>query len=312
MTAEPSFASFWAGPSPSSYERACLASFARLGYAVTLYSYERYDGLPEGIRCDDAAKITPKRDLGLFLYRGKPDLSHFSDYFRYRLFQETEHIWIDADVLLLRPFDDPLPPMLLAKEHATSICGAVMRLDRTQVDLGVLVERTRNLAGKPLRWGESGPVFLTSLYVDSPMFRNAYEPKFFYPILYDVFWKVLLPEERDACEAACREAFTLHLWNNIVVQLGVWKSLAPPAGSYLHARFAEMGQLGAFAGTYPAEVMRQMVENWRLRMSGGDAGVGNLVRQLVPGAIRTARRKGWLRPASDRADGKDGGTFTDG
>lgn len=296
MTSQPTFASFWAGPPLSPYERACLSSFTRRGYAMTLYSFESYDDMPDGVALEDAAKIAPKEDLGLFRYKGRPDLSHFSDYFRYRLFAQTDHIWVDTDVLLLRDIDMPLPAMLLTKEHETSICGAIMRLDGAQIDLEALIRRTRGLSEKPLRWGTTGPLLLTSLYKGSSILDEAFEPKFFYPILYDIFWKVFLPEEREACEELCREAYTLHLWNNIVVQLGIWKRLAPPAGSYLHRQLAAAGQLDAFEGTYPADVMRRMIENWRLRHTGADVGVGNLLRQLGPGAVRTARRKGWLPP----------------
>lgn len=296
MAGQPTFASFWAGAPLSPFERACLGSFPRFGYSMTLYSYQSYDDMPAGVTLEDAAKITPKEDLDLFLYDGKPDLSHFSDYFRYRLFVESDHIWVDTDVMLLRAFDTPLPQMLLTKEHESSICGAIMRLDKAQMDLDVLISRTRGLSGKSMRWGATGPLLLTSLYKGSSIFDHAYEPKYFYPVLYDVFWKVFLPEERGECERLCRDAYTLHLWNNIVVQLGIWKHLAPPEGSFLHEQLAEAGQLQAYEGTYPADVMRRMIENWRLRHTGGDVGVGNLLRQLAPGALRTARRKGWLPP----------------
>lgn len=295
--ARTTFASFWAGAPLSPYERACLRSFPARGYELTLYSYGPVDDLPDGIRLADAAAITPEADLGLFLYKGRPDLSHFSDYFRYCLFRETEHVWVDTDVFLLREFDRGLPPMLLTKENERSICNAIMRLDRRQVNLPEIIARARSLSGKPLRWGETGPMLLSSLYKGSPAFAEAFEPKYFYPVLYDIFWKVFLPEERDSCAELCRDAYTLHLWNNIVVQLGVWKNIAPPEGSFLHEKLADAGHLDLFEAAYPAAIMRRMVENWRLRHTGGDVGVGNLVRQLIPGAIRTARRKGWMRPA---------------
>ena len=301
MTTTNTFASFWAGPTLSPYERACLGSFPAHGYEITLYSYGPVDNVPEGVRLADAATITPADDLGRFRYAGRPDLSHFADLFRYCLFRETDHIWVDTDVLLLRAFEGELPAMLLTKEHEASLCGAIMRLDGNEVDLDTVIGRTRSLAGRPLRWGETGPMLLTSLYRGSAFFERAYEPKYFYPVLYDVFWKVFLPEERDSCAELCRDAYTLHLWNNIVVQLGVWKNLAPPEGSFLHELLAEGGHLGLFEATYPAPIMRRMVENWRLRHTGADVGVGNLVRQLLPGAIRTARRKGWIKPADAHA-----------
>ena len=292
---EPGFASFWSGAPPAPFELACFHSFQRRGYDLVVYGYDRFEGAPKWLRFEDAAAITPRTDLQLYIYDGKPNLSHFSDLFRYRLFQETDRIWVDADILLLRPFESRLPVNILAKEDERSLCAAVMRLDRSDPRLQGLVDRTRALAGKSLFWGETGPRLMTEVFGRDDAFRSAFEPDFFYPILYDIFWKVFLPEHRDECAERCRSAQTLHLWNNIVVQLGVWKDLAPPQGSYLHELFAADDSLGFFKGVYPPAVMRAMVDNWRLRFSGGDVSLGNLARQVAPAALRTAKRRGWLR-----------------
>jgi Alpha 1,4-glycosyltransferase conserved region len=291
----PTFASFWAGLPPSPFELACFHSFYRRDYDLVVYSYDTFEGMPDWLRFRDAGEITDRADLELYIYDGKPNLSHFSDLFRYRLFQETDRIWVDADILLMQPFDFDLPASIFAKEHETSLCAAVMRLDRSDPRLAELVARTRALAGKSLFWGETGPRLMTAVFGKTDAFKDAFPPSTFYPVLYDVFWKVFLPEHRDECEAMCQDGYTLHLWNNIVVQLGVWKELAPPQGSFLYELFERDDSLGFFRGSYPAPVMRRMVENWRLRFTGADVGLGNLARQLYPSALRTAKRRGWLR-----------------
>ena len=291
----PTFASLWAGQPPSPFEMACFHSFARRGYDLVVYSYDSFPDMPSWLQFRDAREITPEADLQLYIYEGKPNLSHFSDLFRYRLFQETDRIWVDADILLMRSFDVALPPSIFAKEHEKSLCAAVMRLDRADPRLEELVKRTRALAGKSLFWGETGPRLMTAVFGRTDAFAQAFPPQTFYPVLYDVFWKVFLPEHRDECAALCRDGYTLHLWNNIVVQLGVWKTLAPPEGSWLHELFAADDSLDFFQGAYPAAVMRRMVENWRFRFSGADLSAGMLARQLVPSVLRTAKRRGWLR-----------------
>lgn len=291
----PTFASFWAGAPPSAFEMGCFRSFSRRGYDLAVYTYDSFPGMPDWLQFRDAAEITPKADLDLYIYEGKPNLSHFSDLFRYRLFEETDRIWVDADIFLMRSFDFDLPVNIFAKEHEKSLCAAIMRLDRDDPRLSELVARTRALAGKSLFWGETGPKLMTAVFGKTQAFQDAFPPQTFYPILYDVFWKVFLPEHRDECAEMCRDAYTLHLWNNIVVQLGVWKAMAPPQGSYLYELFAENDSLGFFQGVYPAAVMRRMVENWSNRFSGADVGLGNLARQLAPSALRTAKRRGWLR-----------------
>jgi len=280
----------------SAFEQACISSFVRRGYEYVLYSYDLTMAVPSGVELRDAREVTPKGDVDLFLYGGKPDLSHFSDYFRYQMFAATEHVWVDTDILLINAFPEPVPPTLLTWETQDSLCGAVMRLDPSVLPVDELIARTRAMAGRPLRWGETGPGLLTTVFAESDLGAQSAAPSTYYPVLFDVFWKVFLPEEHDACAELCADAATLHLWNNIVVQLGVWKDLAPPRGSYLHRLLEADDALHLFRDTYPEPVMRRMVENWTLRFSGADVGGGNLVRQLGPSVLRTARRRGWLTP----------------
>lgn len=287
-----SFGTFWAGTALSPFEAACLHSFALRGYEVTLYSYGSLEGVPPAIRQEDAAAILDEQYLDAFVYDGRPNLSHFSDLFRYRMFQKTPHAWIDADVLMLRRFEHPLPSTMFAREQQGSICGAIMRISPEDPLLGELCEATLSLADRDLRWGETGPLLLSRLLRRHGRQHDTFGPEAFYPLSHDEFWKTLLPEHADECTSRCRNAYTLHLFNNVLTRFGIWKRFAPPAGSFLHNRLMEDNTLGFFSGVYPAEVMRQMIENWRLRMNGGDLGIRGLSRQIVPSLFRTIRHHG--------------------
>ena len=287
--ATPSFATFWAGKHLSAFEAACLSSFATRGYQTIVYSYDVIENIPARVTLLDASEIAPMTALDRFLCDGQPNLSHFSDYFRYLLFMKTEHTWIDADMLMLRAIDRPLGRTVLARERADSICGAILRLDNTDTRLSRLISETEAVMDRNLLWGETGPRLLTKVFGRDAVFRNAYAPELFFPISHDDFWKVFLPEYSDECDVLCKNAFTVHLWNNIVDRLGVWKALAPPSGSFLARHFEADGSLCFFRDAYPEKVMSQMVENWRLRKNGADLGIANLSRQLVPSVFRTAR-----------------------
>ncbi len=285
----PSFATFWAGDEVSAFEASCLHSFVVRGYRTILYSYGTVRDVPAGVELLDAATIAPAESMHRFWYSGKPNLSHFSDYFRYLLFRRTEHIWIDADMLLLRTITIPLGRMLLARERDDSICGAIMRLDNTRPELARLVSATEAAMDHELRWGETGPRLITSVFGQPDLFQGSLEPKYFFPLTHDDCWKVFLPEYREECEQLCSSAFGVHLWNNIVDKLGVWKCMAPPAGSFLSCALERDGSLRFFRDTYPAPVIRQMVENWCMRLDGSDLGILNLSRQVLPSILRTAR-----------------------
>lgn len=285
----PSFATFWSGTQLSAFEASCLHSFAVRGYETIVYSFDLIENVPDGVTLVNASEIAPAAALTRFLYEGKPNLSHFSDYFRYLLFSKTKHVWIDADMLMMRPVRFPLGRTVLACERRNSICGAILRLDSDKPELARLIAETEAAMDRELIWGQTGPRLLTSVFGHAGVFRAAHEPKLFFPVPHDDFWKVFLPGFRDECAALCESGITVHLWNNIVDRLGVWKMLAPPAGSFLAEQFEADGSMRFFRDAYPAKVMQQMVENWLLRKNGGDLGIRNLSRQLVPSVFRTAR-----------------------
>ncbi len=154
-----------------------------------------------------------------------------------------------------------------------------------------LIRRTEALRDKDLVWGATGPRLLTAIFNRRDMFAASYDPPIFFPIHYNDFWKAFLPEFCRECEASCARAATMHLWNDRVVKLGVWKRFAPPAGSFLERCFAADGSLSLFDDLYPAEVMRNMIENWRIRCEGGDIGIGQWSRQAMPSLKLTLRRR---------------------
>ena len=273
----------------SPFEAACIASYVKQGYEIAVYSYEPLGNVPLGAERCDAREIVQPEAMSKFLYAGKPNLSHFSDYFRYLLFQKTERIWVDADMLLVRRIDQPLSQTVLAREWQPSICGAVMRIGAQDGHLANLITATEAAMGKDLLWGETGPLLLTKEFGKAALMKLAFDPERFYAIDHDDFWKVFLPEHADECEERTKRAWGVHLWNNIVDTLGYWKSLAPPAGSYLHQAFAANDLLGSFRDVYPEMVMRGMIANFRLRKTGEDLGIKQLITQLIPSVGRTVR-----------------------
>ena len=260
----------------------------RRGYEIAIFSYDALD-VPAGVELRDAGEIVPAQMLAKFLYAGQPNLSHFSDYFRYLLFQKTDRIWVDADMLLIRRIDQELPTTILAREVQPSICGAIMRIGSEGGHLDNLISATEALMGKDLLWGETGPLLLTKEFGRKVLLSSAFEADRFYAIDHDDFWKVFLPEFADECESRTYRAWGVHLWNNIVDTLGYWKRIAPPVGSYLHNALAADDLLDPFLRTYPASVMKQMVSNFRLRKTGEDLGIKQLVTQIVPSIGRTLR-----------------------
>lgn len=129
----PDIVTFWRGPLDL-LRQTCLRSQLAAGHKVTVYSFEPLPGLPEGIHNADAEAILPYA-FSERLRPPQPDGSwrdwttlQFSDFFRIRLMAEGAGVWLDADVLLLRPFQiDPAKPYY-AVERGRQLGNSVVYL----------------------------------------------------------------------------------------------------------------------------------------------------------------------------------------
>ncbi|CAB3731813.1 hypothetical protein [Paraburkholderia rhynchosiae] len=277
-----SFASFWHGPELSAYEVACLSSFTTYGSDVALYCYSEVKNLPKGVIAKDASAIVSPDALTAFSIDGVPSMAHFTDYFRFVMFTKTEEIWVDTDMLLLRDFDRSVNGNIIGRESATSICTALLRLDPADHRLLDLLLRIEAMKGTNIKWGDTGPRLLTAVYgVKAGMPESE-----FYPIHFDDYYKVFLPQHFDECATRCANSYALHLWNNRVVKMGLFKRIGPPVGSFLHHVFERIGANSLFQDFYPANVMQAMIDN-AVQKVGRDEGFRKLLQIGVP-VVKTA------------------------
>jgi len=129
----PDIVTFWHGPLDR-LRQTCLRSQVAAGHKVTVYSFDTIPGLPDGIANAGAEAILPHA-FSERLRPPQPDGSwrdwttlQFSDFFRMRLMAERAGLWLDADVLLLKPVEiDPAKPFF-AWERPRQIGNSVLYL----------------------------------------------------------------------------------------------------------------------------------------------------------------------------------------
>ena len=104
----PDVVTFWHGPLDA-LRLTCLRSQVAAGHKVTVYSFDPIAGLPDGVGNAEAEAILPHA-FSEKLRPPQPDgtwrdwtILQFSDFFRMRLMAESAGLWLDADVLLLKP-----------------------------------------------------------------------------------------------------------------------------------------------------------------------------------------------------------------
>src|SRR6202035_3635486 len=129
----PDVVTFWHGPLDA-LRQLCLRSQVAAGHKVTVYSFEPLAQLPAGVGNSEADAILP-RGFAERLRPTGPDgvwrdwtTLQFSDFFRMRLMAENAGLWLDADVLLLKPVEiDPAKPCF-AWERPRQLGNSVLYL----------------------------------------------------------------------------------------------------------------------------------------------------------------------------------------
>jgi hypothetical protein len=129
----PDVVTFWHGPLDA-LRLLCLRSQVAAGHKVTVYSFDPLAGLPDGVGNAEAEAVLP-RAFSARLRPPQPDgswrdwtLLQFSDFFRMRLMAANAGLWLDADVLLLKPAEiDPAKPCF-AWERPRQLGNSVLYL----------------------------------------------------------------------------------------------------------------------------------------------------------------------------------------
>ncbi|MDE2331601.1 MAG: hypothetical protein KGK16_12580 [Bradyrhizobium sp.] len=134
----PDVVTFWRGPLDP-LRQLCLRSQVAAGHKVTVYSFGPLPGLPDGVGHAEAGAILPY-SFSERLRPPQPDGSwrdwttlQFSDFFRMRLMAKPAgpnpaRLWLDADVLLLKPVEiDPARPYF-AWERPRQLGNSVLYL----------------------------------------------------------------------------------------------------------------------------------------------------------------------------------------
>lgn len=133
VSIRPDVVTFWHG-SIDRLRALCLRSQVAAGHKVTVYSFDPVPGLPDGVANVEAEAVL-QQVFSEKLRPPQPDGSwrdwttlQFSDFFRMRLMAQGAGLWLDADVLLLKPIViDPLEPYF-AWERPRQLGNSVLYL----------------------------------------------------------------------------------------------------------------------------------------------------------------------------------------
>lgn len=225
-------ATLWIGDRLGPIEAASLRSFLRQGDRITVYAYHDL-AVPDGVHLADAGTILSGARILRDRRTGSPAIH--ADLFRYRMIAQTGKIWVDLDIIALKPFAQLPMPWIFGRETATSINNAVLHLPPDSRTLGKLLAYgpdtvamppalrglrrlkywLRSLGrGLPLDrwpWGGIGPRALTHFLEETGESTQALPVEAFYAIPQSDAARFLEPGAITP-EGLPAEAWGVHLW----------------------------------------------------------------------------------------------------
>src|SRR3954469_7075452 len=129
----PDVVPFWHGPLDR-LRQLCLRSQVAAGHKVTVYSFDPLPQLPDGVGNAEAEAIL-SHAFSEKLRPPQPDgtwrdwtLLQFSDFFRMRLMARNAGLWLDPDVLLLKPVEIDAAKPFFAWERPRQLGNSVLYL----------------------------------------------------------------------------------------------------------------------------------------------------------------------------------------
>lgn len=248
----PRLASLWIGNSLSGIEQLSAQSFLDHDNALTLYSYEEVSNVPAGVEIRDAREIF---DAGRILrHEGKGSPAIHADLFRYQMLAKTDQIWVDLDMVALRPFAFS-SPHVYGWENADQVNNAVLGLPAQSQTLRRLLKMTPETVAPaatvfqpwwrswiprlrgytmPIEdwpWGTTGPMALTHHLRHSGEISHALPPSAFYPIGWQEMDKLIKAGQLTLDDL--RDSYGIHLWGKFIRQALQQTRGHPEEGSVL-------------------------------------------------------------------------------
>lgn len=256
MAELPTVATLWIGERLSWFEQLSLKSFVDAGHETLLYTYQPMENVPTGVVLRDAREVFPGDEIIRHKRTGSPAIH--ADLWRLHLMQQTDYIWVDSDVLCVRPFDFDTP-FVFGIEKPGVVCNAVMRLPSDSATLAGLMDfiadpyaigpwlkrpqraelEAAKAAGQPVHfseqaWGLTGPAALTHYLKESGEWDHALPQDAFYPVPFPERNKIIRTHGQIEQNFLTAQTYAVHLWaRRMKPRLAEQENNRPRPGSYL-------------------------------------------------------------------------------
>lgn len=225
----------WIGGSLGQIEHLCLTSFLACGHDVELFTYEDVGNVPSGVTLRRGEEVLSADKI--FRYAKGGSVAAFSNWFRYELLYREGGIWVDTDMICLKPLDihtDLFFGKEASNKYNTAVLGAdpghglfqfmakqsespnnFLPYDRTKIKIRKLIRKYfKGNQRKYIKWGEIGPNGLTNAINHLGLADRALPVTSFYPIHFSC-WDTIFDETYPEIEKYFPDTYAIHLWNEM-------------------------------------------------------------------------------------------------
>lgn len=232
----PTIKTLWIGEALSPIENLALTSFLSCGHRVELFTYDEVQGVPKEVNIRDANEILGSENI--FYLRKNRSVAAFADWFRYELLYKEGGVWVDSDVICLKPFDFEFD-LFFGLEEWNQYNNAVLGAKPGHILFRFLADqaaspnnylpfdssrdRFRKFKRKYLKgdkkgnikWGEVGPRGLTAAVEHFGLQQYGKPHTHFYPI-HPTCWLSIFDGTYSSIEGNFGDTYAIHLWNEMM------------------------------------------------------------------------------------------------
>lgn len=261
--------SLWIDGSLSWMEIASLQSFVALGHDVVLYSYGTVPNVPAGVDLRDAREIWDTNQIVVHKETGSP--APHADIFRVMMARQTGRVWVDTDVIALRPFTRDIRWFLgHERQDKQELGNAVFGLptnsrllislhdfltdpapippwmpERQRGKLAAFRKENPHFGFGDMAWGISGPKALTHFAVSTGEIEHAHPQDVFFPVSFQERKLLTEPRHADALSEriAAADSRSVHLYSRWLRKVSQRSGGLPPRDSWIGRWASEHGIL---------------------------------------------------------------------
>lgn len=221
----PAVQSLWIGGNLSRMEITSINSFMNKGHDYHLYTFGKVENIPEGVENKNARSIITDKS---FNYSNPKQRANLSDIFRYKLLREKGGIWVDTDIVCVRPFVFE-EERIFASERVQrqnrlgfdvpeKPTNCVMKFQKGSNVMEYCYEETKNKNPKNVEWTELGPKMVKKAVQKFNLKSSVFPFWKFCPISpwkwKDFITKSTETKIKEKVKRAVLRPYSYHLWNS--------------------------------------------------------------------------------------------------